>query len=450
MVSCLLYIAGAVLLGSSLAQAQTAREGHEAFARGDYARAAEILKPIAESWPSRDPVAEFFMATLYEKGLGVTADPVRACALYLRVSIDRSGPFARPAEELHRRLQGSLTFAEFQRCARLVNVGFNHGFEPATFVFEPGHWIRIELDGATMMYDGKEKPIDVVFGTTGAIFMPVEHTELTVGSSHSARRHFLEFFTWLPREPGRTWMLFWRVLEVVRDNVVPVTSAELATVSGERPPDRLSFDARAIARLRVSDTGYAEWVISSGPKQGSGFIETEAERQETQAQSRARQAALARVDWNRARDLQQPPALRFSDADGCGDASVYGWSDDRTEVITIRADKDVLGLSTAPRTFDLATPPPGLEVQVLVYQRPVRSWPFCTDVHMDAGPVETWKAIGGSVTIELTPPVVRAHLPKAYRVTIRIIGLEVVNTKGVRARQLQPLTFIAIVGRMWG
>jgi hypothetical protein len=284
----LLRIAGAVLLGSSLAQAQTTREGLEAFARGDYSRAVQILKPIAESWPSRDHVAEFFMATMYDQGHGVTVDPVRACALYLRVSMDARGPFARPADELQRRLHGSLSFAEFQRCARLVNFGFNHGFEPATFVFEPGHWIRIEFDGATITYDGKEKPIDLVFGTGGAMFLPVEHTELTVGPSHSTRRHFLELFTWIPREPGRTWTLLWRVVEVVRDNVVPVISAELETVSGERPPDRFSLDARAVARLRVSDTGYAEWVISSGPKQGSGLIETEAERQERQAQSRAR------------------------------------------------------------------------------------------------------------------------------------------------------------------
>jgi hypothetical protein len=69
---------------------------------------------------------------------------------------------------------------------------------------------------------------------------------------------------------------------------------------------------------------------------------------------------------------------------------------------------------------------------------------------MDTGPVETWKAIAGSVTIELTSPVVRAHLPGAYRVTIRIIGLEVVNAKGARARQPRPLTFTAIVGWMAG
>ena len=59
-------------------------EGVAALARGDYQRAVEILKPIAEDWRSDDTAAQFFLAGLYETGRGVPADPWRACALYAR------------------------------------------------------------------------------------------------------------------------------------------------------------------------------------------------------------------------------------------------------------------------------------------------------------------------------------------------------------------------------
>lgn len=100
--------------------------------------------------------------------------------------------------------------------------------------------------------------------------------------------------------------------------------------------------------------------------------------------------------------------------------------------------------------FDLASPPTGLEVLVHVYQRPIRSWPFCTDILMPTGPEETWRPVRGMVTIELTPPLVRAHMPWAYRATIRIVGMEVISATGIRVRQPQPLTLTAIVGWISG
>ena len=56
------------------AQTGTA-DGVAALARGDYQRAAEILKPIAEDWLSNDTAAQFFMAGLYQTGRGVPGGP---------------------------------------------------------------------------------------------------------------------------------------------------------------------------------------------------------------------------------------------------------------------------------------------------------------------------------------------------------------------------------------
>lgn len=84
-----------------LAQTGTV-EGVAAIARGEYARAAQILKPIADAWLGTDPAAEFFLAGLYDAGDGVSADPRRACALYDRAASSMTNPFGIEASRLLR------------------------------------------------------------------------------------------------------------------------------------------------------------------------------------------------------------------------------------------------------------------------------------------------------------------------------------------------------------
>jgi hypothetical protein len=81
-------VAVAVLAGpSSVAAQSSVADGVAALARGDYQRAAEILRPIAERESDWDPAAQFFLGSMYEAGLGVPRDPLRACALYHRASV---------------------------------------------------------------------------------------------------------------------------------------------------------------------------------------------------------------------------------------------------------------------------------------------------------------------------------------------------------------------------
>jgi hypothetical protein len=277
--------------------------------------------------------------------------------------------------------------------------------------------------------------------------MPARHTELTVGRSQPFPRHFIEFFVWTPVETN-VWTLTWFVYEAVRADLVAMASYELATISSERPPRDL--DTSEMARLRVTDAGDAEWAVLTGSSPRSEIIEPDAERRETRERSRARQEPTGRVDWTRAPDASRTPALNCSDADGCGNVSVYGWSADRTEAITLRADKNALQLSTAARTFDLASQGIDFELLVHVFGRAVRSWPFCTDVRFLESPPETWRATDGTVTIELSPPGVVARSPHLYRATIRIAGAEFVNATGGRVRQVRPITLSAIVGGGFG
>jgi hypothetical protein len=45
---------------------------------------------------------------------------------------------------------------------------------------------------------------------------------------------------------------------------------------------------------------------------------------------------------------------------------------------------------------------------------------------------------------------VDARVPFAYRATIVVIGAEFVNDGGVRIKQVQPITLIALVGAVSG
>jgi hypothetical protein len=129
---------------------------------------------------------------------------------------------------------------------------------------------------------------------------------------------------------------------------------------------------------------------------------------------------------------------------------VYGWSADRAEVLTVHADKKLLGLTTTPKAFDIARQP-DLEIVAHVFDRARRSWPFCTDVGMPGDrAAERWTAISGVVTIVLSPPGIRARAPFLYRATIQIVGAEFVGPTGIRIRQTRPITLTAVVGSYIG
>ncbi|MCM3881713.1 MAG: hypothetical protein ND807_16515, partial [Vicinamibacterales bacterium] len=63
---------------ASPARAQTPRDGIDALARGDYQATASVLNPLVESWPPAGPLPDFVMGALYENGIGVPADRLRA------------------------------------------------------------------------------------------------------------------------------------------------------------------------------------------------------------------------------------------------------------------------------------------------------------------------------------------------------------------------------------
>ena len=237
---------GVMLVVPASASGQTGgtNEGVAAFVRGDYARAVEILKPAAERWHlPHDNIAAFFMAMMYDNGLGVAPDPVRACALLLRTAFP-FGDGPRPgralifaAQTLADDYNSRLAPEQMQRCMSYVDVGFDSDFQPVTFSLAPGHWIRLEDSwpeqrgiSARIEYDGKETRVEVpVPRITGSRLLPLTVTELTSLRPRPEARHFLEAFLLVPFQVNR-WTLMWFVGEIVRDTLVEVTIEEVGNI----------------------------------------------------------------------------------------------------------------------------------------------------------------------------------------------------------------------------
>jgi hypothetical protein len=96
----LLLIAWCVLAPSIVSAQSSTADGVQAIVRGDYAAAVRILTPLAEDFGKPDPLAQFFLATIYDSGRGRTAlrrsasRPTSVCASCQRTrgrSIFRAG-----------------------------------------------------------------------------------------------------------------------------------------------------------------------------------------------------------------------------------------------------------------------------------------------------------------------------------------------------------------------
>jgi hypothetical protein len=451
-------IVTAAILGAPIrsagAQAPSVEDGVIALARGDYPRAIEILKPIAEDGRSEDAAAQFFMAGLYNAGRGVAADPLRACALYARAGNRHDSPFGRQAMSLFGALvRQGLEFD--QECQVLARVGFEHGFEPALFGLRPGHFVEWTLAAATVTHERRTTRHDMPYADRGARFLPLRYTELGTGPARTIARHFVEMFIWSPSTPSGPWQLRWHIFEIVRDDIIRVGASEpLVTVEGDNPPSRESFDVREYAVLRVDDDGYAEWEVRKGPHPETERIESDDERREVREARLARDAAEKSVDWSRRYDVNRRPAWTYTDADGCGRVQVYGWTGDRAETIVIRAAAQEIDRSAQSLTFDLARDLANISVETRLYAAPQRPFEFCSDVGVPLDPdlprPETWRAIAGSVTIDLSPPGVRAHAPDLRRATVTLSNVVLRNAAGAIVKTPGPIRLTAMVGGFGG
>ena len=437
-------------------QTQTT-DGLEAMKRGDFSRAVEILKPIAEDWRADDALAQLLLARLYEGGFGVAADPIRACALYRRASSKLETPIGQEAgENVRRFISRGKEFND--RCYELAWIGLANGFEPVTFELTSENFVEWTTPNtATVTYANRTRQVSIPLWAPGARFLAIRHTQLATGALGSEIQHFIEAFLWEPSNASGTWNLRWDVFEVVRDELLRIhttnSSNFLVSVAAAVPPSRDALDVRDYAVLRVNNDGYAEWAVLKGQRPSVEEIPTAAERREALAQKLAREEALKQVDWTRPYEVRRSPAMTYSDADGCGQIQVYGWSRDRAEAVVVRADVSDLTSPSRAQAIDLAQPSTKTSVQVFLYATAQRRFDFCTDVGTPIGPVsigpETWHAIAGSMAIEISPQR-HAGAPLNRRATITLRNVVLRSATGTTVRVVGPVTLSAVVGSLFG
>ena len=390
------------------------------------------------------------MAGLYDAGRGVPSDPLRACALYMRAGSRFDDPFGRQAMRLlGRSFERGAAFIE--ECQALANAGFDHGFEPVLFDLGPAHSVQLSLSTATVTYRGEVKRTPLPLAQPGIRGRPARYTELATGADRSVKRHFIEITFWLPVK--RSWELYWSLFEVVGPELVSIAPGEtLAVAQGESPPPPSAVDPAEYAMVRVDEDGHAEWAIVKGDRQRVERIESEAERQERRETALARDAALKRVDWNQRPDVRRPPSMNVTDAEGCGNVLVFGWSADRAESVLVRAAGIDLASAPQPVTFDLSLASPDVTITAFVYDRPQHRLDFCSDVMLSPRPAdqEVWTAVGGTLTISLSPGSGGATRPRQAQATVVLNNLVLRNGEGKTVTVPRAVSMRALVGRVFG
>ena len=245
-------------------------DGVQAIIRGDYAAAVRILTPLAEDFGKPDPLAQFFLATLYHSARGVPIDPIRACGLFLRASVP-SNPLANQSRTLA---------ANFQELAPPMSTMCTEASVwpwgapvPTRVTLATDRWVVIDSSGATVGYQGQERRTPLGLGGPGYVSLPLRHTTLQTTAPAEMRRDFIELFNWHPMDRSDTpiWALGWMLFEVVGADFVLITGdPSLTTVVASRPPD--AFGVEPFVRVRVNGQGEPEWAVLSGPNPRSGAM----------------------------------------------------------------------------------------------------------------------------------------------------------------------------------
>jgi hypothetical protein len=268
-------IALAVVFAPAIVAAQTTTvDGVKAVLRGDYEAAAKILKPLAEDTAQPDPIAQFFLASLYHSGRGVARNELRACSLYASAASVTS-TLAPWVYEIAQAVAEPYAAAppEAALCVPANTLPWADA-PPASFALGAGHWVRIEAGSTTIGFEGAEHRTLASRSGPGSVYLPFQYAPVDVSSPVVMRRHFVQSFFW-HRNSGPTgqptWSLAWFLEEVVGGDIFFVTSdPRLIAVTAAQPP--ASIDTSRLVAVRVNARGEAEWNISDPANPRGGII----------------------------------------------------------------------------------------------------------------------------------------------------------------------------------
>lgn len=243
-----------MFLAAPAAAQSTTEDGIRAMLRGDHPAAVRILRPLADDAAHPNPVAQFFLAVLYETGQGIRTDMGRACGLFLR-SAAYAHPFAEQSAAIAANMQQQLGDGASMLC--VANERWQGG-PPLSFDFGPGHRI-VFADTSVTVTHGEQEQRGLIFVTPGAV---IQYTPIDVKRPAASRRHFFQWFQWMPASAS-SWTLGWALSEVVGEQWIAFKGEKsLVVVDGPARPE--SFDFSSLVRLGVNKNGEAELTMLGG------------------------------------------------------------------------------------------------------------------------------------------------------------------------------------------
>jgi hypothetical protein len=256
--SCAAVLSVLALFAPAAAGQSATEDGIHAMLRGEYRVAARVLRPLADDEARPDPVAQFFLAILYEIGQGVPPDSGRACSLFLRSGM-REHPFSEQSAAIAARMADELGDGASLECVAEERW---RGGPPQSFVLGPNHRIVFADTSVRVLYGEQEQRNSILLPADGA-FLPIQYTPLYVTRPTETRRHFLQWFYWKPEPASQpsSWTLNWTLSEVMGDQWIwIVNETNLLSAQGSTPP--ASGAEASVVRLRVNANGEAELSIA--------------------------------------------------------------------------------------------------------------------------------------------------------------------------------------------
>lgn len=240
-------------------QSPTTRDGVQAFLAGDYRRAQEILRPLAEDARQPDPLAQFFLAILYENSPDLAQSQFQACRLYSAVALTPN-PLADQAAALNRYYQFPADF-----CTPLTADDYRN-WPAGNFELAPNHHVVVNRDGMTISYRDSRKTVGFLDGRHGWVYLPLIYTRLSATRPQPVLRHFIQLFWWEPNEKSAgAWSLVWSLSEVQGLDLAWRTMQLVTTQIGPPSP---SYNVSTLVNLRTNADGDVQWEIPSQQLRG--------------------------------------------------------------------------------------------------------------------------------------------------------------------------------------
>jgi hypothetical protein len=274
MQSCTRLVCVFTLLATSAAAQTTTEDGIRAMLRGEYQAAIRILQPLADDAVRPDPVAQFFLAFLFDAGHGGGANQPRGCGLFVQ-SAAQAHPFSEQSAAI-----AAVMREQLGGLASLLCVPGEkwHNAPAQSFVLGLDHRVVIADTSIRVVSGDQEQRVTFQVPAT-FVYLPFQYTTLDVTRPVAARRHFFQWFGWAPdRSPNpASWTLRWTLSEVVGDRWITITGEKsLVVVSGRTPP--ASYPLGDVVRLRVNASGEAEFTIAGGTVTRTEVIEWRGDR----------------------------------------------------------------------------------------------------------------------------------------------------------------------------